>query len=101
MHWRDPTTATLYSFLVIGAGQMYVGAMRRGIAMLLCALSITVALAIAMLVATEDDFFELTAMIMFAALLFALWIVNIFDAYNLARFSNNHLMDTGKPPELH
>ena len=98
---KDPSRSALYSLVIMGGGQMYIGNMRRGVYFLAAAVVLTIALVVTVLAATEDNFWELAAMIAMAAILFALWIVNIFDAYNQARLHNAFLRDTGRPPKYH
>lgn len=97
---KDPSTCALYSLFVFGGGQMHIGDMRRGIMFLACGVVLTILLVLSILSASEQDFWELSMMVLLAALLFAAWIVNIFDAYNQARLYNVHLKDTGRPPDF-
>ncbi len=94
--YLDPSTAALYSLLIIGGGQMYIGNMRRGVVFLLCAVLATVFLGVSVMTATVDDSMELILLMILAALLFTTWIVNIFDAYNQAKLYNIRLIDTGE-----
>jgi TM2 domain-containing membrane protein YozV len=89
--------AAVLSFLWAGAGQIYVGKIGRGLALLLT-YSVIVLLEIAIVfigfspVGSYDD---LIGILVFIAVMTVLWIViwiwNIYDAYKLANQYNDHL----------
>lgn len=89
---KDPSITALYSFLIVGSGQVTLGDMRRGLTFLISAILTTFVL-IVLGITYDGDVAHMIAVLFFAALLFGIWIVNILDAYNQARLYNCHLVD--------
>ena len=80
---KSEGVAAVLSFLWAGLGQIYVGKIGRGIAIMLVGFLIAV---LGFL-----TFFLLILIPIF-------WIWNIYDAYKLARTYNGHLRSTGNRP---
>lgn len=78
---KSPGLAAVLSFLISGLGQIYVGRIGRGIAILLGGI----------VIAAISFFLLFIPMIIY-------WIWNIYDAYKLAKQYNEVVLSTGKPP---
>lgn len=91
--------AVILSFLTTGLGQIYVEKISRGLGLM----SFNVALAILFMITARGLRSSSTDLLvlLFVALCFTyfiIWIVNIFDAYSLARQYNVKLNETGQEP---
>jgi len=73
--------AVLLSVLLSGLGQIYLGQVKRGAAILV--IGIVVAY---------------VSLFVFGLIAFAYWVWNVYDAYKLARRYNEELARTGRPP---
>jgi len=92
--------STLLSFLWAGLGQLYVGRIGRGIALML----------VHLVLVFNGIFFVIAGglfgglggavggAILFVVLLFVLWVWNIFDAHKLANEYNDSLRGSGRRP---
>ncbi|MCL2143100.1 MAG: hypothetical protein FWH44_02430 [Methanomassiliicoccaceae archaeon] len=93
---KNEGVAALLSLLWGGAGQIYVGKLVRGLA-------IMAAYFVILLIGVPILFLgglgtAVVWIILCGILYFVLWIWNIFDAYNLAKAYNDHLWATGTRP---
>lgn len=91
--WKDPFRAIVYSFLIIGGGQMYIGQMRRGVCFLVSAAVLSFLIIVLAWFADQEDALSLALMVACAMALFLVWVVNVFDAYNRVKLHNNGLVD--------
>ncbi len=77
VHEKSEFLAVLLSFIIPGAGEIYVGKVSKGIFLIVLALIL---------------FFTLIGY-------FFIWIYAMFDSYNLAKRYNQLLYQTGIPPD--
>ena len=83
---KNPVLAAILSFLVLGIGQIYAGRIVRGLAVLFFGALLGV-------------FGFLYASYVFPLIFFLLfWMMNIADAYELAKLYNRELKRTGAQP---
>ncbi len=109
----------ILSLLIPGVGQMYVGRIVRGIVIFVTPIVVSIFVVIPILLGSF--FFSIPSPVtppfqqppisqpafvfafpviigVFGLLWLAFLIWNVFDAYNLTRVYNHHLMTTGRPP---
>lgn len=91
--WKDPFRTIVYSFLIIGGGQMYIGQMRRGVCFLVSAAVLSFLIIVLAWFADQKDALSLALMVACSMALFLVWVVNVFDAYNRVKIRNNGLVD--------
>jgi len=91
MREKSEGGAAVLSLLWGGLGQIYVGKIARGLGIMLVCVLLSM-LSILLL------FVSFILIIFMALIMLAFLIWNIFDAYNLAKEYNNHLMTTGNRP---
>ena len=116
---KEEIIAALLSFLIPGVGQMYVGRITRGIVIFVTPIVVGIFVVFPILlggffasipitiptppqqtpIAQSSLFFVFPIVILVIGLLWLAFLIwNVFDAYNLARIYNQHLMTTGRPP---
>ena len=107
----------ILSLLIPGVGQMYVGRIVRGIVIFVTPIVVSIFVVIPIFLGSlfasipiatppqpspipQPAFFFAFPIIfgVFGLLWLAFLVWNVFDAYNLARVYNQHLMNTGRPP---
>jgi len=114
---KEEVIAVLLSLILPGTGQMYVGRIVRGIIIFFTPIILTFFVVIPIFLGSlfasipssvtpvappiPQPAFVFTFPIIFIVLglfwlAFLIW--NVLDAYNLARFYNQHLITTGRPP---
>jgi TM2 domain-containing membrane protein YozV len=71
----------LLSVLLSGLGQIYLGQVKRGVAILVIGIVLT-----------------FISWLVFGLIAFIYWVWNVYDAYKLARRYNEELARTGRPP---
>jgi len=81
---KNPGVAALLSFLIAGVGQIYAGRTVRGLLILFGVIILNVILV------------SISFWLMSVTLIILIW--NIYDAHNLCKKYNKHLLETGKPP---
>jgi len=94
--------AAVLSFLWAGAGQIYVGRIKRGLGILLAytLVSIVAYALIFSILMLGAGLTEAGIVLLFCVTIgmFAIWIWNIFDAYKLAKEYNSYVAANGKRP---
>lgn len=85
---KNEGIAAVLSFIWTGLGQIYVGRIGRGIAILICG---TILWVVCWIIGIFLLFIPLVFPIIF-------WAWNIYDAYKLAKQYNEAVRSTGKPP---
>ena len=115
---KEEIIAALLSLLLPGVGQMYVGRIMRGIVIFVTPIVVSIFVVFPILLGSffasipttttplqptpipqPGFFFVFPIFIIVIGLLWLAFLIwNIFDAYNLARIYNQHLMTTGRPP---
>jgi hypothetical protein len=107
---REKSTgiAALLSFLWAGLGQIYVGQIGRGLLMmigyfLIAFTGVFFVLAGGLFGIFTGGFFgglggAIGGFVIFLAIMIALWVFNIFDAYKLANEYNDAIKATGRRP---
>ncbi|MDR0778689.1 MAG: hypothetical protein LBE48_04555 [Methanomassiliicoccaceae archaeon] len=93
IHEKSANMAAIFSFLFAGLGQMYVGKVSLGIGLMSFFIMI-LAGALVALVYTLG----LIGLVVFAMIILAVWLCNIFHAYNLAMEYNDSVISTGHRP---
>lgn len=107
----------ILSLLIPGVGQMYVGRIVRGIVIFVTPIVVSIFVVIPIFVGSFFASIPVTTPLqptpisqpgfvfafpviigVFGLLWLAFLVWNVFDAYNLARIYNHHLMTTGRPP---
>ncbi len=109
----------ILSLLIPGVGQMYVGRIVRGIVIFVTPIVVSIFVVIPILLGSffasipnpvtrpfqptpisqpAFVFAFPVIVVVFGLLWLAFLIWNVFDAYNLARIYNQHLITTGRPP---
>lgn len=94
--YKDPTTATLFSFLLTGGGQMYAGEVGKGALLLGTSVAAIVAGAALSTDASCDAYFDcedanLTPLYVGAGVSLATWIYSLADASKAAARANAKL----------
>lgn len=89
----EPMRIGIYSFFVIGSGQMVIGEMRRGASFLILAVVLTASLLALLMLADRNDGWDLMGMIALGFSILTVWVINVFDAINQAKVRNRNLVD--------
>ena len=89
----DPVRMGIYSFFVIGSGQMVLGEMRRGALFFIAAAALSAAMVTLLMVADQNDGWDLVGLIAIGFSILTVWVINVFDAINRARLHNQGLVD--------
>ena len=89
----EPMRIGIYSFFVIGSGQMVLGEMRRGASFLILAVALTASLLALLMLADRNDGWDLVGMIVLVFSILTVWVINVFDAINQAKVRNRGLVD--------
>ncbi|MDR3205817.1 MAG: zinc ribbon domain-containing protein [Candidatus Methanoplasma sp.] len=104
---KNTGVAVILAFLFTGLGHLYIGKIKRGIAVLIGGIllpSISLVLFLPFLIvdsggATDPAIGAFLALLIVVGLIDVIyWIWNIVDAYNLAKEYNDVLRNTGNPP---
>ncbi|MCL2031696.1 MAG: hypothetical protein FWG96_00235 [Methanomassiliicoccaceae archaeon] len=98
---KSSGVAAVLSFLWAGAGQIYVGRIGRGLALMFSYLLIyAVLFVVGFVIALEMESFGgfIVLMISMGVFTLAFWIWNIYDAYKLSNEYNDYLRSHGKRP---
>jgi TM2 domain-containing membrane protein YozV len=84
---KNPGVGAVLSLLIAGLGQIYAGRIGRGLLIMFIAIPLTIIVA-----------FLFFWLILPLFLPLAIWIWNIFDAYNICKKYNTLLTETEKSP---
>jgi len=91
--------AAILSLIIMGLGQIYVGKLKRGLALLFLGIIlgvVNVVLFFGLFVVVGPAALAVPVILGIVSLI--IWIWQIFDAYKLAKKYNEILIETGRPP---